>query len=64
MLGLDPVPIEPGGLAEFVVFHPDRETTFTRGYLQSKSANTPFLDRTLQGCVERVICRGVELLAR
>lgn len=64
LLGLDPVPIEEGGVAEFVVFHPDRETTFTRGYLQSKSANTPFLDRTLRGCVERVICRGVELLAR
>lgn len=64
LLGLPPVPVQEGGVAEFVVFQPQRQTVCTRGFLQSRSSNTPFLDRSLTGCVERVISRGVELLAR
>jgi dihydroorotase len=58
------VPIKEGGLAEFIVFNPQRTTTFSRDFMKSKSVNTPFLDQTLQGMVERVIHRGEELLAR
>lgn len=64
LMKLPPVPVKEGGSAEFIVFNPDRSTTFTREFMQSKSINTPFLDKTLQGMVERVIYRGEELLVR
>jgi dihydroorotase len=57
------VPIKEGSIAEFIVFNPQRTTTFTRDFMKSKSINTPFLDQTLQGMVERVMYRGVELKA-
>lgn len=64
LMKLAPVPIKEGGTAEFIVFNPARTTTFSRGFMKSKSINTPFLDQTLQGMVERVMYRGEELLAR
>ena len=64
LMKLAPVPIKEGGTAEFIVFNPARTTTFSRGFMKSKSINTPFLDQTLQGMVERVVYRGEELLAR
>ncbi|MGV3662598.1 MAG: dihydroorotase [Prosthecobacter sp.] len=64
MLKLPPVPVVEGGTAEFIVFNPARTTTFSRDFMKSKSLNTPFLDKTLQGMVERVVYRGEELLAR
>ena len=64
LMKLAPVPIKEGGTAEFMVFNPARTTTFSRGFMKSKSINTPFLDKTLQGMVERVMYRGEELLAR
>jgi dihydroorotase len=64
LMKLAPVPIVEGGIAEFIVFNPERSTTFTREFMKSKSINTPFIDKTLQGMVERVIYRGEELLVR
>ncbi|OYW30329.1 MAG: dihydroorotase [Chthoniobacter sp. 12-60-6] len=64
LMKLAPVPIEEGGIAEFIVFNPERSTTFSREFMKSKSINTPFLDKTLQGMVERVVYRGEELLVR
>ncbi len=64
MLKLPPVPVKEGGVAEFILFNPARTTTFSRDFMKSKSINTPFLDKTLQGMVERVVYRGEELLAR
>jgi len=64
MMKLHPVPIKEGGIAEFIFFNPARTTTFSRTFMKSKSINTPFLDKTLQGMVERVIYRGEELLVR
>jgi dihydroorotase len=64
LMKLAPVPIKEGGTAEFIVFNPARTTTFSRDFMKSKSINTPFLDKTLQGMVERVVYRGEELLAR
>ena len=61
---LAPVPIIEGGIAEFIVFNPERYSLFTRDFMKSKSVNTPFLDKALKGLVERVIFRGQELLAR
>lgn len=64
LMKLPPVPVKEGGTAEFIVFDPARTTTFSRDFMKSKSINTPFLDKTLQGMVERVVYRGEELLAR
>ncbi len=64
LMKLPPVPIKEGGIAEFIVFNPARRSTFSRDFMMSKSINTPFLDKTLQGMVERVVYRGEELLAR
>ena len=61
MMGLDVVPVEEGKPADFIVFDPAGETTFTRAFMRSKSINTPFLDQTLQGRVELVV-RGSETL--
>ena len=60
----DPVPIKEGGTAEFIVFNPAATSTFTRDFIKSKSINTPFLNKTLQGLVERVIRNGEEILSR
>ena len=64
MMKLPPVPVVEGGTAEFIVFNPARSTTFSREFMKSKSINTPFLDKTLQGMIERVVYRGEELLVR
>lgn len=64
LMKLEPVPVKEGGVAEFIVFNPARTTTFSRAFMKSKSVNTPYLDKTLQGLVERVIYRGEELLVR
>jgi dihydroorotase len=59
-----PVPIIEGGIADFILFNPARSTTFSRDFMKSKSLNTPFIDQTLQGMVERVMYRGEDLLVR
>jgi dihydroorotase len=64
LMKLPPVPVKEGGIAEFILFNPARTTTFSRAFMKSKSLNTPFLDQTLQGMVERVVYRGEELLLR
>ena len=61
MMGLEVVPVEKSKLAELIVFDPAGETTFSREFMRSKSVNTPFLDKTLQGRVELVV-RGSEIL--
>lgn len=64
MVGVDPVPVEEGKPAEFVVFDPAKTTTFSRQFMRSNSSNTPFIDRTLDGQITRVIRRGEILLKR
>jgi dihydroorotase len=64
LMKLETTALKAGSTAEFIVFNPDRQTTFSREFMKSKSINTPFLNKTLQGMVERVNYRGAELLAR
>ncbi len=64
ILNLPPVPIVEGGNAEFIVFNPAATTTFTQEFMKSKSTNTPFLDKTLNGRVEVVVLKGEVLLNR
>ncbi len=61
LMGLEPVPVEEGKPAEFIIFDPDGSTTFTADFMKSKSRNTPFLDKTLKGSVDAVV-RGREVL--
>jgi dihydroorotase len=64
LMKLPTVPIVSGGLAEFILFDPARSSTFDLAFMKSRSRNTPFLNQTLKGLVERVVFRGKELLAR
>ena len=64
LIGLKPVPVIDGGVADFIVFNPESTSTFSRDFMKSKSVNTPFLDQTLQGRVECVISNGQTLLQR
>lgn len=64
ILGLRPVPVLEGGVAEFIVFDPAATTTFSRDFMQSRSVNTPFLDKTLRGRVVIVVSDGQILLRR
>ena len=64
LIKLPPVPIQQGGVAEFIVFNPDRTTIFNRAFMKSKSINTPFFGKEVRGMVERVIYNGEELLTR
>ncbi|HEX5791300.1 MAG TPA: dihydroorotase [Luteolibacter sp.] len=60
-----PVPtIEAGQPADLVLFDPECETTFTEDFMKSKSRNTPFLDKTLQGSVDLVVLGDQVLLER
>jgi dihydroorotase len=61
IMGLDPVPVEEGKPADFILFDPEAETTFTTDFMKSKSRNTPFLDKTLKGRVDLVVL-GKEIL--
>lgn len=61
LMGLDPVPVVEGGVAEFILFDPEGSTTFGVDFMKSKSRNTPFLDRTLRGSIDLVV-RGSEIL--
>ena len=56
--------VAAGKRAEFIVFDPGASTYFTREFMRSKSINTPFLDRQLDGAVERVVLGEEVLLDR
>jgi dihydroorotase len=64
MMGLDPVPVEEGGEADFILFDPEGTTTFSVEFMKSKSRNTPFLDQTLKGSIDLVVLGDEILLER
>ena len=64
LLGHDSVSISEGEKAELVMFDVNGETLFTKEFMESKSPNTPFLDKTLKGCVELVVVGEEVLLDR
>lgn len=64
LMGL-PVPtITVGETADLILFDPDKETTFSKDFMKSKSQNTPFLDKTLRGRVDLVLLGEQFLLDR
>jgi dihydroorotase len=56
--------VSVGKPADLVVFDPQKETTFTKEFMKSKSSNTPFLNKTLRGSVEMVVLGREVLLQR
>lgn len=64
LVGRKPVPVIEGGDAEFLIFSTEKTTRFTREFMKSKSANTPFLNQTLDGQVVGVLRNGEMLLRR
>ncbi|MDZ7845763.1 MAG: dihydroorotase [Owenweeksia sp.] len=55
-----PVPIvSEGSWAEFTLFDPDLEWTFSRGMVESKSYNSPFLEKQLRGQALGIINNGI-----
>ncbi|MEW5692885.1 MAG: dihydroorotase [Candidatus Hydrogenedentota bacterium] len=64
ILGIDKIEIKKGSSAEFIVFNPKTKIKINKEFLKSKSCNTPFLNKELEGCVEKVVYKGKILLDR
>ena len=64
LMGLPVVSIEVGQHANFLLFDPEAETTFTAEFMRSKSINTPFIGQTLKGRVDLVVLGDEVLLER
>jgi len=64
MMGLAPAIIEAGAAADLLLFDPAAQTTFSVDFMKSKSRNTPFLDKTLEGRVDLVVLGDQILLER
>lgn len=58
ILGISGRYIEQGADANITVFNPDRNTVVTDEFLSSKSCNTPFLNKELNGRIELTIAGG------
>ncbi len=50
--------IKEGNIANITVFNPHKKTVFNQENLYSKSQNTPFINKTLNGAVEYTIYKG------
>ncbi len=57
ILGLDPIGIEEGRVANFFIFDPTATTSFAPNSFRSRSQNTPFVGKELDGAIVRTICR-------
>lgn len=64
MMRIEVAEVSEGKSADLIVFDPDKETTFTKEFMKSRSSNTPFLDKTLKGSVEMVVLGDEILLER
>ena len=64
MMRIEVAEVSEGKSADLIVFDPDKETTFTKEFMKSRSSNTPFLDKKLKGSVEMVVLGDEILLER
>lgn len=64
MMQIEVAEVSEGKSADLIVFDPDKETTFTKEFMKSRSSNTPFLDKKLKGSVEMVVLGDEILLER
>ncbi len=58
LIGLEPVEIAEGAVAEFFVFDPAATTEITRDFLRTKSPVSPFLGESLRGAIRGTTVRG------
>ncbi len=58
LVGIDAPTIRGGARADLVLLDPRKEWTVDRAHVVTKSINTPFLGRTVQGRVVMTICDG------
>lgn len=59
ILGLQIPTIEEGNMAELSFFNPEKEWTFSKKDIQSKSTNSPFIGKTLKGKALGIFNEGV-----
>ena len=64
MMSLEVPSIEEGQHANLTLFNTEATSTFTKDFMKSKSQNTPFLDKTLNGRIDLVILGDEILLER
>jgi len=64
LIDIEPARVAEGAPADFFVFDPGATTTFTADFMESKSSNTPFLDKELDGRIDRVVLGKKVLLDR
>jgi len=58
IMGLKPLLFSPGEQANFTFIDPDAEWELSLDSLKSKSANTPFLNRSLTGKARGIFHKG------
>ncbi|PMP67473.1 MAG: dihydroorotase [Thermodesulfobacterium geofontis] len=57
VLNIEPPSFKKGALAEVIIVDPEEEYILTEEIIQSKSKNTPFLNKKLKGRVKKVILK-------
>lgn len=57
-LGLAPLALEPGAVADVTVIDPEARVEITEGFFESKSSNSAFLGTTLLGKASEVLVDG------
>jgi len=57
VLGIEPPSFKKGTVAEVIIVDPEEEYILTEEIIQSKSKNTPFLNKKLKGRVKKVILK-------
>ena len=57
-LGLPPVMLEPGAIADITIIDPEARTEVTTAFFESKSVNSAFLGATLLGKASEVLVEG------
>jgi dihydroorotase len=64
LMSLDVPTIAEGQPANLTLFNTEATSTFTKDFMKSKSQNTPFLNKTLQGRIDLVVLGDEILLER
>jgi len=58
ILGIDRGNLKKGSIADIVIIDPDKEYTYTKDSIESKSKNSPFINWVLKGKVSKVFVGG------